>query len=259
MRVVVVMRGGLGDIVLAQRALAEVKSRLGPDGELCVATESKHVDLFLSSSFVDRVILVGGAREAKRLRQSLQTEGVAVYNLDHPFSGQRQRRDTLHITERIDELLGTSASALPPMLEVQPASFPQPHAVLTWASSAEKKLPSEAARHTIWSHFERTCKTKGLTPLFIGEKGWHDEYRLEGSLLGLCAVIRGAGLFVGCDTGFSHVASTAEVPSAICHIGYPLARCGVKNRNACILYYRENSAVDAWAVCGSIDAAADRV
>ena len=258
MRVVVVMRGGLGDIVLAQRALAEVKSRLGPDGELCVATESKHVDLFLCSSSVDRVVLVGGAREAKRLRQTLQASGVAVYNLDHPFSGQRQRRDTLHITERIDEILGTSASGQPPMLEVQPASFDQPHAVLTWASSASGKLPTPADRLAIWTHFEEVCSERGLRPLFIGE-GQHEAHRVQGSLLGLCAVIRGASLFVGCDTGFSHVASTAEVPSAICHIGYPVARCGVRNRNACILYYRGNDAVNARAVCEAIGDAANEV
>ena len=75
---------------------------------------------------------------------------------------------------------------------------------------------------------------------------------VEGSLLYKCALIRGASLYMGCDTGFSHVASTAQVPSVICHVGLPVARCGVKNPCADILYYEDRSQVDADAVCGML-------
>lgn len=261
MRAVVVMRGGLGDIVLAQRALAEVKARLGAGNELCVATEPKYADIFLCSSSVDAVHLVGGPRSAKRLRQRLQDDGVAVYNLDHPFSGQRHRRDTLHIVERIDEILGTSAFGSQPLLEIPPASFDRPHSVLTWASSSEKKLPCRRDRDAIWARFREASEQRGWTPLLVGQPAddVDDEFRFEGSLAMLCAAILGSTMYCGCDTGFSHAAAAAEVPSVICHVGYPLARCGVQNRNADILYCRENGDVDAGSICDAIDTVASGV
>ena len=261
MAIVVIMRGGLGDIVLAQRALSELKSNLTPGGELHVATEPRYADIFLCSPVVDRVLLVDGAKAAKRLRQRLEEEGHVVYSLDHPFSGQRRRRDSLHIAERIDEILGTSASGLCPEMWVPPVSLGRPHAILTWASSSERKLPSRADREAIWSHFEGTCARIGLEPLVISQPSDDipPERRWQGSLLALCGAVRGASLYFGCDTGFSHVASTAEVPSAICHIGYPPARCGVRGGRADILYYENGGSVDVGRVRALIDAAAKRI
>ena len=43
MAIVVVMRGGLGDIVLAQRALSELKSNLTPGGELLDPHSKRHL------------------------------------------------------------------------------------------------------------------------------------------------------------------------------------------------------------------------
>jgi hypothetical protein len=260
MATVVIMRGGLGDIVLAQRALSELKSKLAA-GELRVATEPRYADIFLCSPAVDRVLLVDGARAAKRLRQRLLADGDVVYNLDHPFSGQRRRRDSLHIAERIDEILGTSASGLRPEMWVPPVSLGRPHAILTWASSSERKLPSRADREAIRSHFEGTCARMGLEPFVIGQPADDapPERQWQGSLLALCGAVRGASLYFGCDTGFSHVASTAEVPSAICHIGFPLARCGVMGGMADILYYENGGMVDVRRVRALIDAAARRI
>jgi len=255
---VVIMRGGLGDIVLVQRAIADLKRRLG-DRELCVVTEPKYADLFMCAGAVDKLILVSGPREAKRLKQRLRSDGVVVYDLDHPFSGQRERRDRLHILERLDELLATSAAHLPPMLEVPPVSLGGGHAVLTWASSAVPKLPAD--REAIWERFRRASEAAGLQPVCIGlpADGVPASDRFEGSLLQLCGAVRGAALYFGCDTGFSHVASTAQVPSVICHIGYPIARCGVKNPNADILYYGDSASVNTEEVCAQIDAAAGRL
>lgn len=258
-RTYVVMRGGLGDIVLAQRALRELRCK--PEvGELCVATESKYADLFLGGGLVDSLLLVSGPRGAKRLRSELQAAGETVYNLDHPFSGQRHRRDSLHITERIDEILGTSCGNLPPILGIPPASLGCPHAVLTWASSSESKIPAGSVRLDIWRHFRAACLAAGIRPVSISspEDGTEEGDRVSGSLLQLCAVVRGASLYVGCDTGFSHVAASGAVASVVCHIGHALARCGVNNENADILYYRENSAVDPAAVSRSIDTALGR-
>lgn len=247
--VAVVMRGGLGDIVLAQRPLAALKERLD-GGDLCVVAQ-RYADLFLCSKSVDRVIMVDGGRAAGRLQRQMQADGVAVYNLDHPFKGvSRERRGTLHIVERLDELLGTSTSHLRPVLDIPPVFLDCPHAVLTWASSAEKKLPKPDDRISIWNNFRTLCESFGIRPI-IASCPTDDvlpEFVAEGSLLHLCGLIRGADLYCGCDTGFSHVASTAAVPSVICHIGYPVARCGVKNQNADILYSRDNDAVDLGAV-----------
>jgi len=254
MNTVVVMRGGLGDIILVQQAIVDLKRRLG-DRELCVVTEPKYADLFLCAGAVDKLVLVSGPREAKRMKQQLRSDGVAVYDLDHPFSGQRERRDSLHILERLDELLATSASHLPPMLEVPPLSIGDGHAVLTWASSAASKLPLD--REAIWEHFRLASEKVGLRPVCIGEPadGVLASDRFEGSLLQLCSAVRGASFYFGCDTGFSHVASTSQVPSVICHIGHPLARCGVKNPNADILYYSDSASVDTEEVCARIAAA----
>ena len=245
-RTYVVMRGGLGDIVLAQRALCELKGKPGV-GKLCIATEPKYADLFLAGGMADSLLLVSGPRDANRLRSEFQAAGETVYNLDHPFSGQRHRRDSLHITERIDEILGTSCGNLPPILDIPPASLGSPHAILTWATSSEGKIPPKTARVAIWGHFRAACLATGLRPLSISspEDSTEEVDRMSGSLLQLCALVRGASLYVGCDTGFSHVAATGSVTSVICHIGHPLARCGVNNENADILYYQEKSAVDS--------------
>jgi len=253
-RTYVVMRGGLGDIVLAQRALCELRAKVG---ELYIATEPKYADLFLGCGTVDGLILVSGPRGAKRLRSELQAAGETVYNLDHPFSGQRHRRDSLHITERIDEILDTSCGNLSPILDIPPVSLGRPHAVLTWASSAEGKIPSVTARIDIWRHFRESCLAAGLKPISISSPvdGTEDGDRVSGSLLQLCAIVRAASLYVGCDTGFSHVAASGVVRSVVCHIGHSLARCGVNNKNADILYYRENSAVDSANINRSIDIA----
>lgn len=255
-RTYVVMRGGLGDIVLAQKALHELRGKPGA-GELCIATESKYADLFLAGGTADSLLLISGPRDAKRLRRELQAAGETVYNLDHPFSGQRHRRDSLHITERIDEILGTSCGNSPPILSIPPASLGSPHAVLTWASSAEGKIPPASVRAEIWRHFREACLTSGLRPVSISSPtdGTEDGDRVSGSLLQLCAVVRGASLYVGCDTGFSHVAASGSVASVVCHIGHTLARCGVNNENADILYYRENSVVDSADVGRRIDTA----
>ena len=251
--VVVIMRGGLGDIVLAQAALAALKGRLG-DKELCVATSPAYVDLFLSAKSVDRVMVIDGMRAAKRLRQRLEAESVAVYNLDHPFKGtRRELRASLHIVERLDELLATSAANDPPIMDVPPVVRERPYGVLTWAGSADQKLPGPLARREICSAFMEACSSADADALYIGEsiEGAMDT-PVDGSLLYKCALIRGATLYLGCDTGFSHVASTARVPSVICHIGLPLARCGVKNPCADILYYEDKSQVDAAVVCNSL-------
>ncbi len=250
------MRGGLGDIVLAQMALRELRSKPGV-GELCIATEPKYADLFLGGGVIDSLLLISGPRDAKRLRSELQAAGETVYNLDHPFSGQRHRRDSLHITERIDEILGTSCGNSPPMLDIPPTSLGSPHGVLTWASSSESKIPPGSARTAIWRHFRAACLTAGLRPVSISLPSADAEEgdRVSGSLLQLCAVVRGASLYVGCDTGFSHVAASGAVTSVVCHIGHPLARCGVNNKSADILYYRENSAVDPADVNRRIDTA----
>jgi len=253
-KIYVIMRGGLGDIVLAQRALRELRSKVG---ELHIATEPKYADLFLGCALADGLILVSGPRSAKRLRSELQAAGETVYNLDHPFSGQRHRRDSLHITERIDEILNTSCGNSSPILDIPPVSLGCPHAVLTWASSAEGKIPSVIARADIWRHFRESCLTVGLKPISISSPTDDIEEgdRVSGSLLQLCAVVRGASLYVGCDTGFSHVAASRAVQSVVCHIGHTLARCGVNNKNADILYYRENSAVDSADINRRIDIA----
>jgi len=255
-RTYVVMRGGLGDIVLAQRALHELRAKSGV-GKLHIVTESKYADLFLGCGAVDGLILVSGPRDAKRLRSELQAAGETVHNLDHPFSGQRHRRDSLHITERIDEILSTSCGNSPPILGIPPASLGCPHAVLTWASSAECKIPPAPARMDIWRHFRESCLAASLKPVSISSPadGTEEGDRVFGSLLQLCAVVRGASLYVGCDTGFSHVAASGAVRSVVCHIGHTLARCGVNNENADILYYRENSAVDPVDVNRCIDIA----
>lgn len=256
LRTYVVMRGGLGDIVLAQRALQELSGKPGV-GELCVVTESKYADIFLGGSVANSLLLVSGPRDAKRLRRELQTAGETVYNLDHPFSGQRRRRDSLHITERIDEILGTSCGNLPPILDLPPVSFGSPHAVLTWASSSVSKIPPESVRLAIWRYFQAACLATGIKPISISlpADGTEGGDRVSGSLLQLCAVVLGASLYVGCDTGFSHVAAAAAVASVVCHIGHPLARCGVNNENADILYYPDNSAVDLVDINRRIDAA----
>jgi len=247
------MRGGLGDIVLAQRALHELKNK--PGGDLCIVTEPRYADLFLTGDLADSMLLVSGPRGAKRLRNELQAAGETVYNLDHPFSGQRHRRESLHITDRIDEILGTSCGNSPPILDIPPVSFGSPHAVLTWASSAENKIPSTSVRVAIWTHFRKACLASGLRPVLISSPtdAVDETDRVSGSLLQLCAVVRGASLYVGCDTGFSHVAASGAVMSVICHIGHTLARCGVNNENADILYYRESSAVNPADVHRRID------
>ena len=251
--VVVIMRGGLGDIVLAQAALVALKERLG-DKELCVATSPEYVDLFLSARAVDRVMIADGMRAAKRLRQRLEADGVAVYNLDHPFKGtRRELRATLHIVERLDELLATNTAAEPPRLDVVPIVRERPYGVLTWAGSADHKLPGPEDRREICSAFMEVCASAEADVFYIGESmEGAMAAPVEGSLLYKCALIRGASLYMGCDTGFSHVASTTQVPSVICHVGLPVARCGVKNPRADLLYYEDGGRVVAAAVCEAL-------
>jgi heptosyltransferase III len=246
-RVAVVRLRSLGDCVLTTPALALLK-QARPDLEVAVVAEDAFAPIFTGNPDVARILaprvgeiarwrpqltlnLHGGATSvrltlasAARLRAGFgHFRFQPVYNVRIPRAqdilGVERRVHTAEHLASAMFYLGVPRTKIPPArLFAAPRPRPRPYAVLHPMASAPDKTWPAANFLAVAGHLENQL---GLEPVFIAGPGESlaafDRYPcLAGaSLEDLKALLAGAALFLGNDSGPAHMAAAFRLPVVV--------------------------------------------
>lgn len=254
MRILVSLRGGLGDIVLYTSVLQAFKQQ-HPNCELTVGTSIVCEELVRSIPFIDRIIQNFRPRYLRvnrsgvpiyRNRKTGFFDGPfdRCYSMDHPYKGRSyEDQQNLHIIDLGAQILGVSGFErrgrvfLSEKHEDYGRAFAENHPegyvlIAPFSAQRHKKMPDSLICQVAQQFKNAIC----LAP--------NEESRIEGlsiprivipSILDVAAVISRSRYLVGLDSALSHIGASFSVPMTTLHKGYTPARCGVLNDRAQII------------------------
>ena len=251
--VFVSMMGGVGDLVNAFPSIDRVSERYavdmgtGHDPYRSLARQDPHVRT-VYSPFVYKPIRRAHRRLITRV---LSLFYARVILLDEPDSAWRTR--DRHLSAVYAERCGCPPPArgavhLSAEGRRRAAAFLDAHGIAEYVyvvqlvrrSRPERSWPL-AHYHALYGKLRAACSL----PLLVDTAGSDetdvptDVTRVEGAdMLTAAALIERARLYIGPDTGPTHVAAALGVPTVAIHLGYPPEVCGALGDNVALVRQR---------------------
>lgn len=260
-KILIGMRGGIGDIVLYSSVLIEF-FRKHKDCEFICGTSLACLGLAKSipgfSTFIPdfRPRFVRQQRDGSFLykdkRSGFRLDDIAdYYCLDHPYRELdpvvARSTHIIEVAAQILKVRGYSRKATVFLTEANRKyaisaleAYPRPIVVLAPTSAQKTKVPPNGLLNAIAESFKEAgfsilCAVPPDVSFSI------EASRLSCSILDLAAVVSRSDYYVGLDSGVSHIASSFPVPMTTLHIGYPVARCGVLSDFANVMRFDDRN------------------
>lgn len=255
-RILIGMRGGVGDILLFSTVLKEFRLRY-PDSEIICGTSRSCEMLVRSLPFFQSIISDFRPRYVRRhsessfsyrdRRTSFRLDDVdEYYCLDHPYRGaSEEESQNIHIIDMAARILKEDSFKREPTVFL-PANHgdiaddlvgSEPFIAFAPYCGQKTKMVS----FSLFSEFAHSLSDFGLplrcivpsrdAPLISAQC----ERLFVPSILDLASCLTRCIYYVGLDSGVSHLVSAFKKPMTTLHVGYSPKRSGVLNDHAQIL------------------------
>lgn len=251
MKILIGMRGGLGDIVLFSSVLESFRKEFATDHLICGTSKSCE-NLARSLPFFDEYIIDFRPRFVrpyrsgffyKDKRSGFRIDGInKYYCLDHPYRDvPKEISESVHIIDRAASILGVLNYERRGKMYIKNEGDKIPSVVFAPFCGQKRKM----APFGLFEKIIRSFQMLGYGCKCIVPSGQNLPIDCEkivvSSILDLGSIVSRSLYFVGLDSGLSHIAASFFMPMSTIHIGYSVGRSGVLNDRANILWYPSNS------------------
>jgi ADP-heptose:LPS heptosyltransferase len=254
--------GGLGDLVLASPAVAALKLKY-PDSHLCfgigkepfydIIKKDPNIDSFDDSLFyypptknIRKLLIRKISLLKRKLKYDLtifldNAENIKLNEGNHIIDNFEQicdvklssRRPIVYLGEE-DELAAETILSNVGIAKDEPFITISPESRFAKAS---KEWPEEKfCELALRIHNNRKMKIITLVPP-SSQKKYQGTIVVNNAptMQSIAAVIKRSLLFIGCDSGLTHIASAFDIDMVSVHIGYPVGLCGALSPKAVIV------------------------
>lgn len=243
MKILIGMRGGLGDVVLYTSVLKSFRKKF-KDAHIICGTSFSCEEIVRSIPFFDEVFVDFRPRYMVNRTYRDRRTGFKIENLDkyycldHPYrNADEATRSEIHIIDMASRLLGVENFERKATVYIKDSFYIPPFVAISPFCSQKIKIPPSGLFREIASNFENCfcvlpdsqMNVFGCAPL------------CEKSILKLATILKNAEYYIGLDSGISHIVSAFGIPMTTIHIGYSPKRSGVLSEAANVMFFPDRN------------------